>query len=700
MIATENFKKVGAEKMLDRFAPWIIFAAVLMFCLPIFSRMDGFAGADAKRQSRALGTLYEFEHARMALVEFGGPALWSPYCDGGYPAIKNPTNLAFSPLIIPALVFGSLVGLKILIVFATWIGAWGVFLLARRFLKLRAPGAFFSALAFAFSGWLPALALQGQPNILLMMSPIVMYLALGASTSPSKIAGAGLILGLLILSGPHLIAPLLYFLIITSAFFYINHTQVENTGRLRINLVALALLVFVSLPLSFNELVPAWIRVCVALGFAAYLFELSLTRNLIRPCAPALIAVGVILVISFGVGYGRIGSSLELIRDAKAWKLVTEGPFEEREVEEKRPDEFYTLTQLAKSINGKKQAEPSPDKVKSTYGYLGITWPVFLCFAAGAYVYRRRFASFLLSLFIAALICLGPNLPLDFHHLFVRGIPFFDLVHDPFKHFSFFIVFFMALMSGGAVDWVLAKINRRWLQTPVIVGAFLILVFPFLCHRAYYRSAYEVSLPKLERAGDFYWTAPAPVDVLENENWPVAAAYKEIFFRRKAAGVFAFQDRYQYKSLDPMLNMLRHTGTMDCPQPFELAIKTEPRYWVMPDDSLKPYAHYRGEAYFYEAQNKVLGYRIAGNALSYEVDVKQGGLLTVNQNYDKDFTVHSGELTESGGKLAALLPEPGRYTVKFVYRPTKVILRFCISGLLCLILSAYLALPLVRKRRK
>ncbi len=667
----------------DAFAPLILLVVVILFCLPIFSKPGGFAAKDQERQFRALETLFHFEHARMAIREFGQFALWSPYCDGGYPAVKDPANLAFSPLIISAWIFGSVAGLKILIILATWIGAWGVFLIARKICGFSVIAAIFSALSFAFAAWLPNLALEGEPNFILMFFPVIAYLALSANGSYGKIAGAGLILGLAILSGPHLALPMLYFLVILSFFYAVNHGAPTDASPLRVNLMAFAILILVSLPLALHELVPAWIRVAVSLGFAAYIFSFPAAKKLLAPAAQKTLSISLIIICALGVGYGKISSFLDLENKHEAFRTASEGPPEFREVDIEKPDAFYSSHGMKISAAGFELGSDIPGD--NAYGHLGITWPLMALFCIGAVAGRRKTAPFTSVLMVSLFICYGKNLPINFHSLFARGIPLFDLLIDPFKHFSFFIIFSVALVGGSGFEWITGKTGRWKFAAAAATAA--VLLIPFFVNRQIYKSAFEEPFPNVE-AGGFHYIAPAPAGALKAEGYEIAAAYKAIFIRRQKDSVFAPGDRQKYSKLNPMPGVANHRGSLECPTRFPLAVNAEARDWLLPDDTTAPNPYYGGEASFYEAHNKVLIYRVAGNDIECVVDVKEGGLLTVNQNYDPDFTVSDGELTESSGRSAAVLPAPGRYTVRFSYRPKGVLRRFAVSGIFAIFLLA------------
>src|SRR3989338_9617391 len=64
------------------------------------------------------------------ILEFGQFPLWSPYYCGGNAMLANPQSSFLNPLFIFVLIFGEIIGLKLLIFVYLIVGLLGMFLLA------------------------------------------------------------------------------------------------------------------------------------------------------------------------------------------------------------------------------------------------------------------------------------------------------------------------------------------------------------------------------------------------------------------------------------------------------------------------------------------------------------------------------------------------------------------------------------------
>jgi hypothetical protein len=140
----------------------LLLAAVLIYASPIFSPWNAQLGDNPDKANDWL-KIASFEHfARQSLMH-GRVALWSPYFGGGYPLIAHPEDGSLSPLTLPSYVFGEVVGMKIQLVVALFLGALGVYLTARRLLALGPEGAMTAALGLLFAGWMAWRVNYGWP---------------------------------------------------------------------------------------------------------------------------------------------------------------------------------------------------------------------------------------------------------------------------------------------------------------------------------------------------------------------------------------------------------------------------------------------------------------------------------------------------------------------------------------------------------
>ncbi|NNL68018.1 MAG: hypothetical protein HKP30_17350, partial [Myxococcales bacterium] len=92
-----------------------------------------------------------FEVARKTILEFGELPLWNPWMGGGTTLVGNPLANSFAPSFLPVLVFGTVPGVKIVLLLYTWIAQIGTFRLARAS-ALGIPAALLAAGVFSWGG--------------------------------------------------------------------------------------------------------------------------------------------------------------------------------------------------------------------------------------------------------------------------------------------------------------------------------------------------------------------------------------------------------------------------------------------------------------------------------------------------------------------------------------------------------------------
>ena len=129
--------------------------SVLVFCM-VLAVAFSLSATGVWDWSEAAAT---YEGARHTVLQYGQFPLWSPYLCGGYPAIGNPQTYWLSPVFLFVLLFGSIVGPKLAVAAYIFIGAIGMWLLARR-LEIAHPAALLAAPVYLTSGFM-AIHLSG-----------------------------------------------------------------------------------------------------------------------------------------------------------------------------------------------------------------------------------------------------------------------------------------------------------------------------------------------------------------------------------------------------------------------------------------------------------------------------------------------------------------------------------------------------------
>lgn len=142
--------------------PLLLLLLAVVYAAPVFTPWSAIQSGEVVKDYDWLKIAAFERFARQSLGQ-GGLALWCPYFGGGYPLIAHPEDGSLSPLILPSYLFGEVVGMKIQLVIILFLGAWGMFLLARRIFGFRAQGAIVSAVGLMLAGWLAWRVHYGWP---------------------------------------------------------------------------------------------------------------------------------------------------------------------------------------------------------------------------------------------------------------------------------------------------------------------------------------------------------------------------------------------------------------------------------------------------------------------------------------------------------------------------------------------------------
>ena len=402
----------------------VVAAVAVAYAVPMFLQPLGIQGADPYRNNDWLSILALARWLHVALHDFGQFPLWCTHLGGGYPTVQHPSDLSLTPLALPVVLFGEVVGIKIDLAVLVFLGGLGMLLLARESLGLGPWGATFSAVAFQASGWLPSMMLVGFFNLAVyQLIPLILYFLIRARSQLMYAIPAGVLLG----------------------FFL--HLGVMGT--------------------------------VVLVGFAG-LLVVVLTgagpRRGWRPTWRPAAALGITLVVATGVGavklvgvhdltergfymHGWVGDVIP--EGTSVWEPLPPGAradYANRDA----TDAFYAdLGHLARGLVGHvpivaevdEQGEPVGDE----YAYLGIPWTALVLFLVAVPLLGRRTLPWLAPAALYGLLCFGPNAPVDLYRLLVWPWQVLQNISQFYKYVNFFLLLVITLVSGGAVDWIRSR---------------------------------------------------------------------------------------------------------------------------------------------------------------------------------------------------------------------------------------------------
>lgn len=194
----------------DIFAAFLILLVISASCLPLFINIQNISLDFDWLQ---MASYYRF--ARQCILEFHELPLRSHYFGGGYPMIANPQEGSLNPFMIPPLVFGEVAGLKINVLLAHFIAAFGMYYLTRKVLKYHYFGALFSTFTFTLGGYMHRLLIRGQdyiPSFYFFFLPLLLALFLKARQDKRFLVYAAFALTVVLAQAGLYFAPIVLFL--------------------------------------------------------------------------------------------------------------------------------------------------------------------------------------------------------------------------------------------------------------------------------------------------------------------------------------------------------------------------------------------------------------------------------------------------------------------------------------------------------
>jgi hypothetical protein len=178
------------------------------------------------------------EFTRISLLTFKQFPLWNPYHCGGFPHFANPEISVVSIHILFVLLFGTVVGIKISILFHSILAFIGFFLLSKHY-KLSSFGALFASLLFTFSGITGSFLFGGMISfIIFSYTPFIVLFYIKGEMNRIWIFVSALIFSLGYYYGYHVPLPLMVFI-----FFYSFIQLIRTKNSIHIwNFIAFTLL--------------------------------------------------------------------------------------------------------------------------------------------------------------------------------------------------------------------------------------------------------------------------------------------------------------------------------------------------------------------------------------------------------------------------------------------------------------------------
>ncbi len=588
----------------------LILLGVLLFCAPMFAEPLGIASGDAWRDNDWLNNRSFDLMSRQAIVEHGQFPLRAPGVGGGFPILGHPSDGSWAPTILPVLLLGDVLGVKVNLILLLLIGCWGVLGLARDHLGLPRGPALFAVGAFAFSGWFPSTMLVGfYQQAFLLLTPAILRLLLRPRLTSTLLAG--FLLFLVLQQGGNALAVLLFF----AVFFLLLAGRKERESGVLLGRLALA--VGIAALLGVGKLVP--LMDLMQEGTYAH-----------ADFSPA------------GQGVGPPPPDADFYNDLPSMMdgLLRRAPSLGRYV----PYPAFGVP-----------VQPRPHGLPvGEFGHVGFTPTLLLLSLLG--VARGRGLALLGGWFL--LICLGPHFVVDLHRFGPGSLPHLRGLSQPIKYYSFFFVLPGCLLAGLGFDLLLRKASK--LPRAALIGLGLLLLLPpFASNRGAWADRFALPVraepgpfEQIAQIGDPSW-AELPPDEIEARR---ARTLLREFARPPGASEYP--------------NLLAGRGTIDWYGTLRLPEPSVPARFVLPDGSERLNPRYRGEAWVQGGQVRSL--EVTPNRI--RVEAEGPGLLVVNQRALEGFVVEGAVAVEGELLSADLEPGPQTVVFAYRPRGTRAAL--------------------------
>ncbi len=672
----------------------LVAAGVVAFAAWMFVHPFGIGSADPYRDNDWFTDRTYDVLARDALLHHHQLPIRSHLLGGGFPTIGHPFDGSWAPTLLPVILFGDVIGVKVNLLLLMLLGAWGMWGLARGWLGVGPPAAALAALGFAFSGWLPSMMLVGfYPQCLYLLTPALLRLLwVDAEHAPRRSTLlAGFVLFLLLQQAGNATLAVAWFVGVAT---WLKVAADEHPGLVP---VAALLLLPVAAPLAFARELEVWWPVAAGWAAAAALLAgVPRLRRLTRSFGPHVargLAVGVIAA-TLGIGkvvavddlLGRGEYVHELSWGYEMWfpreghgepdgRVVRFPRFDEENPPPpyRDPDFFMGPAELLEGLLGRVPAEgeyspyppPNDDPMEERplgiaereYMWVGLTAPLLLLALIGVVVGRRRAPLATLGVLVAG-VCLGPHGPPDLHFLLVKGLPGFDRIVQPIKYFDFFFVPVLVLLAAGALDRVPRERERlAWIALP------LLLAWPFVQNGPMFAERFERPVPReatyegpIMHVGHPDWVGQG-TDEIERmgRDWAIRELARPVGTR-------------EYEGARSRFGVIDWYGTVEMPE------RAIPRSYVTPSGELIPNPDYPGDEAWFDGGGEVRSVELGPTRIRVEASTDGPSRLVINQNALPEFvSVGDGELSEQDGRLAVDLGDAGEHRVELVWRPTKLL---------------------------
>lgn len=383
----------------------------------------------------------------------------------------------------------------------------------------------------------------------------------------------------------------------------------------------------------------AWFAIMVFLGGLSLLKSVAIARGKVEVRLEWLMRFAALCVLVLALGMVKIVPMLHTFR-------LRGRAMPETHLDEYSPESIGAMDH--RFIHSFVDPRVRSRQPRVYVGYVPMALFAFACLKLAKKLWRL-----LALLLLCVWLAMAYHAPIDIFRA-AWMLPPFHYIDYPVKYCDFFMVLVVSAAAGCALNWGRQFMPRSayWI---VCLGVGC-LTFPPMFHHAV-----------LRLASVFDTHAPTRID-------------SRGFCHTRGVNMGG-AGRHTHGWCNGYFYLLRNMGNLDWETEAPLKTAVDPKYFVTPENELRPNSQYRGEVYLLFPDNRANLSCLSPNRIVVEAELHHPDTLIVNQNYDRRWRTSAGRIKSHEGLLAVELSKTGVYEMSLRYVPWDVYVGLAMSAL-------------------
>lgn len=263
-------------------------------------------------------------------------------------------------------------------------------------------------------------------------------------------------------------------------------------------------------------------------------------------------------------------------------------------------------------------------------GVLPLICSVFYLFNKNGF----KWGIFLIS---AMLLSMAHNTIFDLFYV-LWNLPLYQSMRNPAKYFDYYIIFSIAILSGGFINWIWKSRSKYF---SIIITFIILFSFSF------------VFMDNMKTQSNvFYINAPQ--------------GKTNRFYQIQGLNLLRYGERPQKANY--YINVKNNIGIVDWKSNINLGEYATPEYYVNNNNQLIYNDKYKGEVYFINNKiNTISQILWKPNNITLTLNVMMPDLLVINQNFNNNWKSTSYPVINQNGLISLEIKKTGKQTISLQY---------------------------------